>query len=161
MSFETGKQAFDFLIANSGTRKNLEVDFFGGEPLMNWDVVKKLVEYARSVEKQHNKNFRFTLTTNGVLIDDEVIDFANKGIGGKMFGEISGTIVHHDPYMVLADFADYRNVQKLAEEIWQDKDRWSKMSLMNTAGAGVFAADRSINDYARDIWHCEKLDLRK
>ena len=90
-----------------------------------------------------------------------LIDFANKGIDGKMFGEISGTIVHHDPYMVLADFADYRNVQKLAEEIWQDKDRWSKMSLMNIAGAGVFAADRSINDYARDIWHCEKLNLRK
>lgn len=78
MSFETGKQAFDFLIANSGTRKNLEVDFFGGEPLMNWDVVKKLVAYARSVEKEHNKNFRFTLTTNGMLVDDEVIDFANK-----------------------------------------------------------------------------------
>ena len=90
-----------------------------------------------------------------------LIEFANRGIGGKMFGEISGSIVHHDPYMVLADFADYRNVQKLAEEIWQDKDRWSRMSLMNTAGAGVFAADRSINDYARDIWHCEKLDLRK
>lgn len=78
MSFETGKQAFDFLIANSGTRKNLEVDFFGGEPLMNWEVVKQLVEYARSVEKKYNKNFRFTLTTNGVLIDDDVIDFANK-----------------------------------------------------------------------------------
>ena len=78
MSFETGKQAFDYLIANSGSRKNLEVDFFGGEPLMNFDVVKKLVEYARSVEKQHNKNFRFTLTTNGVLIDDDVIEFANK-----------------------------------------------------------------------------------
>ena len=78
MSFETGKQAFDFLITNSGTRKNLEVDFFGGEPLMNWDVVKKLVAYARSVEKEHNKNFRFTLTTNGMLVDDEVIDFANK-----------------------------------------------------------------------------------
>ena len=89
-----------------------------------------------------------------------LIDYANKGINGKMFGEISGSIVHHDPYMVLADFADYRNVQKLAEEIWQDKDRWSKMSLMNIAGAGVFAADRSINDYARDIWYCEKLDLR-
>jgi starch phosphorylase len=89
-----------------------------------------------------------------------LIDYANKGINGKMFGEISGSIVHHDPYMVLADFADYRNVQKLAEEIWQDKDRWSKMSLMNIAGARVFAADRSINDYARDIWYCEKLDLR-
>ena len=78
MSFEVGKQAFDFLIANSGTRKNLEVDFFGGEPLMNWDVVKQLVAYARSVEKQHGKNFRFTFTTNGILLNDEVIDFLNK-----------------------------------------------------------------------------------
>ena len=78
MSFEVGKRAFDFLIENSGTRRNLEVDFFGGEPLMNWDVVKQLVAYARSVEKEHNKNFRFTLTTNGLLIDDEVIDFLNK-----------------------------------------------------------------------------------
>ena len=78
MSFEVGKQALDFLIANSGTRKNLEVDFFGGEPLMNFQVVKDLVAYARSIEKQHNKNFRFTLTTNGMLIDDDVIEFANK-----------------------------------------------------------------------------------
>ena len=78
MSFETGKQAFDFLIANSGTRKNLEVDFFGGEPLMDWDVVKQLVKYAREIEKEHGKNFRFTLTTNGMLIDDDVIEFANK-----------------------------------------------------------------------------------
>lgn len=78
MSFEVGKRAFDFLIEHSGTRRNLEVDFFGGEPLMNFDVVKQLVAYARSVEKEHNKNFRFTLTTNGVLIDDDVIDFVNK-----------------------------------------------------------------------------------
>ena len=78
MSFEVGKRAFDFLIEHSGTRHNLEVDFFGGEPLMNWDVVKQLVAYARSIEKEHNKNFRFTLTTNGILIDDEVIDFLNK-----------------------------------------------------------------------------------
>lgn len=78
MSFEVGKQALDFLVANSGTRKNLEVDFFGGEPLMNFDVVKQLVAYARSIEKEHNKNFRFTLTTNGLLIDDDVIEFANK-----------------------------------------------------------------------------------
>ena len=78
MSFEVGKQALDFLMDHSGTRRNLEVDFFGGEPLMNWDVVKRLVEYARSVEKERGKNFRFTLTTNGVLIDDDVIDFANR-----------------------------------------------------------------------------------
>ena len=78
MSFEVGKQALDFLMDHSGTRRNLEVDFFGGEPLMNWDVVKRLVEYARSVEKERGKNFRFTLTTNGMLIDDDVIDFANR-----------------------------------------------------------------------------------
>ena len=78
MSFEVGKRALDFLIENSGNRRNLEVDFFGGEPLMNWDVVKDLVKYARSVEKEHNKNFRFTLTTNGMLIDEDVIEFANK-----------------------------------------------------------------------------------
>ena len=78
MSFEVGKRALDFLVENSGSRKNLEVDFFGGEPLMNFDVVKKLVEYARSIEKEKNKNFRFTLTTNGVLIDDDVIDFCNR-----------------------------------------------------------------------------------
>ena len=78
MSFEVGKRALDFLIENSGTRRNLEVDFFGGEPLMNWDVVKELVSYARVQEKIHNKNFRFTLTTNGMLIDDDVIEFSNR-----------------------------------------------------------------------------------
>ncbi|MFQ7773052.1 MAG: thioether cross-link-forming SCIFF peptide maturase [Anaerovoracaceae bacterium] len=78
MSLETGKRALDFLIENSGDRTNLEVDFFGGEPLMNWEVVKQLVEYARVQEKKHRKNFRFTLTTNGMLIDEDVIDFADR-----------------------------------------------------------------------------------
>lgn len=78
MTYEVGKQALDFLIANSGNRKNLEVDFFGGEPLMNWNVVKELVAYGRSQEKIHNKHFRFTLTTNGVLLNDEVQEFVNK-----------------------------------------------------------------------------------
>ena len=78
MSFEVGKQALDFLIANSGSRKNLEVDFFGGEPALNFEVVKQLVAYARSVEKEHNKNFRFTYTTNGMVLTDDMIDFLNK-----------------------------------------------------------------------------------
>ncbi len=78
MSFEVGKKALDFLIANSGNRKNLEVDFFGGEPLMNWEVVKQLVEYGRSKEKEYNKNFRFTITTNGVLLNDEIMEFCNR-----------------------------------------------------------------------------------
>ena len=78
MSFEVGKKALDFLIANSGSRKNLEVDFFGGEPLMNFEVVKQLVKYGREQEKIYNKNFRFTLTTNGVLLNDDIMEFANK-----------------------------------------------------------------------------------
>jgi len=78
MSLDVGKRALDFLIENSGTRRNLEVDFFGGEPLMNWQMIKDLVAYARSIEKQHNKNFRFTLTTNGMNIDDDVIEFSNR-----------------------------------------------------------------------------------
>ncbi|HAS74817.1 MAG TPA: thioether cross-link-forming SCIFF peptide maturase [Clostridiales bacterium UBA8960] len=78
MSFEVGKKALDLLIANSGNRRNLEVDFFGGEPLMNFEVVKQLVEYGRSIEGEHNKNFRFTLTTNGVMLNDEIIDYVNE-----------------------------------------------------------------------------------
>lgn len=78
MSLEVGKQALDFLVANSGNRRNLEVDFFGGEPTMNFDVVKELVRYGRSLEGPHNKNFRFTLTTNGVLLDDDIMEFANR-----------------------------------------------------------------------------------
>lgn len=78
MSFEVGKKALDFLVANSGSRVNLEVDFFGGEPLMNWQVVKDLVAYGREQEKLHDKKFRFTLTTNGVLLNDEVMEFVNK-----------------------------------------------------------------------------------
>lgn len=77
MSFEVGKKALDFLVANSGSRRNLEVDFFGGEPLLNFDVVKKLVAYGRELEKTKDKHFRFTLTTNGVLLNDEIIEFAN------------------------------------------------------------------------------------
>ncbi|MBE7025343.1 MAG: thioether cross-link-forming SCIFF peptide maturase [Ruminococcaceae bacterium] len=99
MSFEVGKQALDFLIENSGTRRNLEVDFFGGEPLMNFDVVKQLVAYARSIEKEKNKNFRFTLTTNGLLIDDDVIDFANREMSNVVLS-LDGRKEVHDRYRV-------------------------------------------------------------
>ena len=99
MSFEVGKQALDFLIANSGTRRNLEVDFFGGEPLMNFQVVKDLVAYARSIEKEHHKNFRFTLTTNGLLIDEDVIDFANREMSNVVLS-LDGRKEIHDRYRV-------------------------------------------------------------
>ena len=95
MSYEVGKQALDFLIANSGSRKNLEVDFFGGEPLMNWKLVKDLVAYGRSQEKIHNKHFRFTLTTNGVLLNDEIMEFANKEMDNVVLS-IDGRREVHD-----------------------------------------------------------------
>ncbi len=99
MSLEVGKRALDFLIENSGSRHNLEVDFFGGEPLMNFGVVKDLVAYARSIEKEHNKNFRFTLTTNGVLVDDDVIEFANKECSNVVLS-LDGRKEIHDRYRV-------------------------------------------------------------
>ena len=99
MSFEVGKQALDFLVANSGARRNLEVDFFGGEPLMNFDVVKQLVAYARSIEKEKGKNFRFTLTTNGMLVDDDVIDFANRECHNVVLS-LDGRKEIHDRYRV-------------------------------------------------------------
>lgn len=99
MSFEVGKQALDFLVANSGSRHNLEVDFFGGEPLMNFEVVKQLTAYARSIEKEAGKNFRFTLTTNGMLIDDDVIDFANREMSNVVLS-LDGRKEIHDRFRV-------------------------------------------------------------
>lgn len=99
MPYEVGKQALDFLVAHSGSRHNLEVDFFGGEPLMNWDVCKQLVKYARSIEKDAGKHFRFTLTTNGMLIDDDVIDFANKEMSNVVLS-LDGRKEIHDKYRV-------------------------------------------------------------
>ena len=110
MSFEVGKQALDFLIANSGTRRNLEVDFFGGEPLMNFDVVKQLVAYARSIEKAAKKNFRFTLTTNGMLIDDDVIEFANRECSNVVLS-LDGRKEVHDRYRV--DYAGNGSWEKI------------------------------------------------
>lgn len=110
MNFETGKRALDFLVENSGTRKNLEVDFFGGEPLMNFDVVKQMVEYARSIEKKCNKNFRFTLTTNGMLIDDDVIEFANREMSNVVLS-LDGRKEIHDRYRV--DYAGNGSWEKI------------------------------------------------
>jgi len=95
MSYEVGKQALDFLIQSSGSRRNLEVDFFGGEPLMNFEVVKNLVKYGREQEELHNKKFRFTLTTNGVLLNDEIIEFANKEMSNVVLS-IDGRKEVHD-----------------------------------------------------------------
>ena len=116
MSYEVGKRALDFLIENSGTRRNLEVDFFGGEPLMNFDVVKRLVAYARSVEKEKGKNFRFTLTTNGLLIDDDVIDFANKECSNVVLS-LDGRKEIHDRFRV--DYAGHGSFDRIVPRFKQ------------------------------------------
>ena len=110
MSFEVGKRALDFLVENSGSRRNLEVDFFGGEPLMNFGVVKELTSYARTIEKEKGKNFRFTLTTNGMLIDDEVIDFANREMSNVVLS-LDGRKEIHDRYRV--DYAGNGSWEKI------------------------------------------------
>ena len=110
MSFEVGKRALDFLIEHSGTRRNLEVDFFGGEPLMNFQVVKDLVVYARSIEKEKGKNFRFTLTTNGVLVDDDVIEWANRECSNVVLS-LDGRKEVHDRFRV--DYAGNGSWEKI------------------------------------------------
>ena len=110
MSYEVGKQALDFLMEHSGTRRNLEVDFFGGEPLMNFQVVKDLVAYARSVEKEKGKNFRFTLTTNGVLVDDDVIQWANQECSNVVLS-LDGRKEIHDRFRV--DYAGNGSWEKI------------------------------------------------
>lgn len=99
MSPETGRRAMDFLVDNSGSRRNLEVDFFGGEPLLNWPMVKETVAYARSLEERFNKQFRFTLTTNGLLIDDDVIDFTNREMDNVVLS-LDGRKEIHDRFRV-------------------------------------------------------------
>ena len=125
MSFDIGKKALDFLIENSGSRRNLEVDFFGGEPLMNWKVVEELVHYGREQEKLHDKHFRFTVTTNGVLLNDEIMEFCNK--------EMDNVVLSVDGRKEVHDFMrPFRNgkssydliipkFQKFAESRNQDK----------------------------------------
>ena len=125
MSFEVGKKALDFLIANSGNRRNLEVDFFGGEPLMNWQVVKDVVAYGRVQEKLHDKKFRFTLTTNGVLLNDEVMEFCNREMGNVVLS-IDGRKEVHDkmrPFRKGAGSYDLivPKFQQFAESRHQDK----------------------------------------
>ena len=149
MSFEVGKRALDFLIENSGSRHNLEVDFFGGEPLMNFDVVKQLVAYARSVEKEHNKNFRFTLTTNGVLIDDDVIDFANREMSNVVLS-LDGRKEIHDRLRV--DYAGNGSYEKIVPKFQKlVESRGGKNYYMR----GTFT--HANPDFTNDVFHMADL----
>ena len=149
MSFEVGKQALDFLIANSGTRRNLEVDFFGGEPLMNWDVVKDLVAYARTQEKIHNKNFRFTLTTNGMLIDDDVIEFSNKEMSNVVLS-LDGRKEIHD--LIRVDYAGNGSYETIVLKF--------KKFIESRGGKGYYMRGTFTHanpDFTKDVFHMADL----
>ena len=153
MSFEVGKKALDFLIANSGSRRNLEVDFFGGEPLMNWEVVKQLVAYGREQEKVHDKRFRFTLTTNGVLLNEEVMEFCNREMGNVVLS-IDGRKEVHDrmrPFRKGAGSYDLivPKFQKFAESRHQQ----------NYYVRGTFTHYNL--DFARDVLHLADLGFQQ
>lgn len=149
MSVETGKKALDFLVAGSGSRVNLEVDFFGGEPLMNWQVVKDLVAYGRSLEEPFHKKFRFTLTTNGVLLNEEIQDFLNKEMANVVLSLDGRQEVHDYMRPFRGGQGSYDKVvtrfQKLAESRNQ-KDYYVR---------GTFT--RNNLDFSRDVLHLADL----
>ena len=149
MSLEVGKRALDFLIENSGSRHNLEVDFFGGEPLMNWDVVKQLVAYARQREKECGKNFRFTLTTNGMLIDDDVIDFANREMNNVVLS-LDGRKEIHDRLRV--DYAGNGSYDRIVPKFQEFvRRRGDKEYYMR----GTFT--HANPDFTKDVFHMADL----
>jgi len=153
MSFEVGKAALDFLMDHSGTRRNLEVDFFGGEPLMNWDVVKQLVEYARSVEKERGKNFRFTLTTNGMLIDDDVIDFANREMSNVVLSLDGRKEIHDRERVDYAGNGSYDRIVPKFQKIVES--RGGKDYYMR----GTFT--HANPDFTKDVFHMTDLGFKE
>ena len=149
MSFEVGRRALDFLIEHSGQRTNLEVDFFGGEPLMNWEVVKALVAYGRSQEAPHGKRFRFTLTTNGMLIDDEVIDFANREMHNVVLS-LDGRKEVHDRLRV--DYAGRGSYERIVPKFQKLVER--------RGGRGYYMRGTFTHanpDFTRDLFHMADL----
>lgn len=153
MSFEVGKKALDFLVANSGNRVNLEVDFFGGEPLMNWQVVKELVQYGRSLEEPHHKKFRFTLTTNGVLLDDEVLEFVNREMANVVLS-IDGRKEVHDR------MRPHRGGQGSYDEVVPKYQRVAESrEQMNYYVRGTFTHHNL--DFAEDVMHLADLGFEQ
>ena len=146
MSFEVGKKALDFLVANSGSRRNLEVDFFGGEPTMNFEVVKQLVEYGRSIEEANNKKFRFTLTTNGILLNDDILEFANK--------EMSNIVLSIDGRKEINDLMrPTRNNHGSSYDIIMPKFKKvaESRNQMNYYVRGTFTHNNL--DFSKDVFH--------
>ncbi len=153
MSYEVGKKALDFLVRNSGNRVNLEVDFFGGEPLMNWQVVKDLVAYGRSLEEPYHKKFRFTLTTNGILLNDEIMEFANK--------EMANIVLSIDGRKEINDLMrPYRGGQGSYDTIVPKFQKVAESrNQMNYYVRGTFT--RNNLDFAKDVAHLADLGFQQ
>ena len=147
MSFETGKRALDFLIENSGTRRNLEVDFFGGEPLMNFPVVKRLVEYGRSIEKEKNKHFKFTMTTNCVLMNDEIMDFLNKEMSNVVISIDGRREVHDRMRPTINGKGSYDIIMNKAQEFVRRRNACDKEYYVR----GTFTGFNK--DFGNDVLH--------
>ncbi len=149
MSFEVGKKALEYLVDNSGSRKNLEVDFFGGEPLMNFEVVKQLVEYGNELAKEKGKNFRFTITTNGVLLDDEIIDYVNEHMHNVVLSLDGRKSINDDMRPTLNDKGSYDIiVPKFQKLIEKRKDKYYYVR-------GTFTRDNM--DFSKDVLHFKDL----
>ncbi|SHJ87654.1 thioether cross-link-forming SCIFF peptide maturase [Tepidibacter formicigenes] len=146
MSYEVGKKSLDFLIENSGNRRNLEVDFFGGEPLMNWDVVKKLVEYGNEKAKDKGKNFRFTITTNGVLLDDEKIEYINKNMHNVVLSLDGRKKVHNDMRPTLNDKGSYDLIVPKFKKLVDNRSK-NKYYYVR----GTFTRENL--DFSKDVLH--------
>ncbi|MCR5527215.1 MAG: thioether cross-link-forming SCIFF peptide maturase [Lachnospiraceae bacterium] len=154
MSYEVGKQALDYLMDHSGNRVNLEVDFFGGEPTMNFDVVKKLVAYGRSQEKIRNKKFRFTLTTNGVLLNDEILEFANKEMGNLVLS-IDGRKKIHDLMRPTAN----KNVSSYDLIVPKFQKAAESRNQTNYYVRGTYTHNNL--DFAQDVLHLHDLGFEQ
>ena len=153
MPFEVGKKALDFLVANSGNRVQLEVDFFGGEPLMNWQVVKDLVAYGRSLEEPFHKKFRFTLTTNGVLLNDEILEFCNREMANLVLS-IDGRKEIHDL------MRPFRGGQGSYDMIVPKFEKAAKSrNQMNYYVRGTFT--RHNLDFSKDVLHLVDLGFEQ
>ncbi len=153
MSLETGKKALDFLVKNSGNRVNLEVDFFGGEPLLNWPVVKELVAYGRSLEEPYHKKFRFTLTTNGILLNDEILEFVNR--------EMANVVLSIDGRKEINDLMrPYRGGQGIYDTIVPKFQKVAESrNQMNYYVRGTFT--RNNKDFAKDVAHLADLGFEQ
>lgn len=153
MSFEVGKKALDFLVANSGNRVNLEVDFFGGEPLMNWQVVKDLVAYGRSLEAENNKKFRFTLTTNGVLLNDEVQEFVNKEMSNVVLSVDGRKEIHDLMRPFRGGQGSYDTIIPKFQKLADSRDQ------MNYYVRGTFTHNNL--DFSKDVLHLADLGFEQ